>query len=79
MIDTPQDETIKDVKKVILIRPKSTCGCGRSPTGNCVGWHRLTEEGYTKMFEKYQKVSQGFLTFKERDEFFENNKVPKVK
>ena len=23
-----------------------TCTCGRSPTGNCVGWHRLTEEGY---------------------------------
>jgi hypothetical protein len=23
-----------------------TCGCGRSPTGNCVGWHSLTEEMY---------------------------------
>jgi len=22
------------------------CGCGRSPTGRCVGWHGLTEEGY---------------------------------
>lgn len=22
------------------------CGCGRSPTGKCVGWHGLTEEGY---------------------------------
>jgi len=20
------------------------CGCGRSPTGKCVGWHGLTEE-----------------------------------
>jgi len=23
-----------------------TCGCGRSPTGNCIGWHSLTEEMY---------------------------------
>jgi hypothetical protein len=22
------------------------CGCGRSPTGYCIGWHGLTEEGY---------------------------------
>ena len=22
------------------------CGCGRSPTGKCVGWHALTEEKY---------------------------------
>ena len=22
----------------------SDCGCGRSPTGKCVGWHNLTEE-----------------------------------
>lgn len=23
-----------------------SCGCGRSPTGQCCGWHGLTEEGY---------------------------------
>ena len=22
------------------------CGCGRSPTGKCVGWHGLSEEQY---------------------------------
>lgn len=22
------------------------CGCGRSPTGKCCGWHALTEEDY---------------------------------
>ncbi|WP_273496749.1 hypothetical protein [Lentibacter algarum] len=22
------------------------CGCGRSPTGKCVGWHNLSEEQY---------------------------------
>ena len=25
---------------------KGTCGCGRSPTGKCIGWHSLTEEIY---------------------------------
>lgn len=23
-----------------------TCNCGRSPTGNCVGWHSLTEDEF---------------------------------
>ena len=23
-----------------------SCGCGRSPTGDCVGWHGLTEQMY---------------------------------
>lgn len=22
------------------------CGCGRSPTGKCIGWHGLTEDDY---------------------------------
>ena len=22
------------------------CGCGRSPTGKCIGWHGLTEKMY---------------------------------
>ena len=22
------------------------CGCGRSPTGNCIGWHGLPESEY---------------------------------
>ena len=22
----------------------SNCGCGRSPSGKCVGWHALSEE-----------------------------------
>ena len=48
------------------------CGCGRSPTGKCIGWHGLTEEGYqhAKMLwleeelrrdaelEEYQKQAQ---------------------
>lgn len=23
-----------------------TCGCGRSPTGDCIGWHSLSEEAF---------------------------------
>jgi hypothetical protein len=22
------------------------CGCGRSPTGKCIGWHGLSEDAY---------------------------------
>lgn len=22
------------------------CGCGRSPTGECIGWHKLSNEEY---------------------------------
>jgi len=32
---------------------KGTCGCGRSPTGNCIGWHGLSEEQYRDVLEKY--------------------------
>ena len=26
----------------------NNCGCGRSPNGKCVGWHKLTEEQYAE-------------------------------
>ena len=28
------------------------CGCGRSPTGKCIGWHALTEEEYQNELNK---------------------------
>ena len=39
------------------------CGCGRSPTGKCCGWHGLTEEADgVKLsegeLEQYQKQAQ---------------------
>ena len=34
---------------------KGTCGCGRSPTGNCIGWHALTEEAFQKKLAEYQE------------------------
>jgi hypothetical protein len=39
------------------------CGCGRSPTGKCIGWHGLTEEQYKEKkgaweLEEYKKQAQ---------------------
>ena len=31
------------------------CGCGRSPTGECIGWHNLSEEEYQNKLEEYEK------------------------
>ncbi len=30
------------------------CGCGRSPTGKCIGWHGLTEEEFAQRKELYE-------------------------
>ena len=30
------------------------CGCGRSPTGNCIGWHALSESDYQKKLDAYK-------------------------
>jgi hypothetical protein len=32
---------------------KGTCGCGRSPTGDCIGWHGLSEEQFQKQLAEY--------------------------
>ena len=34
---------------------KDTCTCGRSPTGDGIGWHKLTEEHYKKSLAHYNK------------------------
>jgi len=31
-----------------------TCGCGRSPTGDCMGWHSMTEDEYQTALAQYQ-------------------------
>ena len=30
------------------------CGCGRSPTGFCIGWHALSEDAYKKAKSDYE-------------------------
>lgn len=37
-----------------LSERKVTCGCGRSPTGNCIGWHGLSEEAFQERLAEYQ-------------------------
>ena len=32
---------------------QGTCGCGRSPTGDCMGWHNLTPEQFLVKLEEY--------------------------
>lgn len=39
------------------------CGCGRSPTGKCCGWHSLSEEQYKAKLadweiDQYKKQAQ---------------------
>ena len=36
----------------------SKCGCGRSPTGLCVGWHKLTKEEYEEKKKKYEELDE---------------------
>jgi len=32
-----------------------TCGCGRSPTGKCCGWHGLSEDMYKHQLMLYME------------------------
>jgi len=34
------------------------CGCGRSPTGQCIGWHNLTEEEYQEKLKELERNSK---------------------
>ena len=47
-IDHMQVRVKEDTDKV------GQCGCGRSPTGKCIGWHGLTEEQFVERKELYE-------------------------
>ena len=32
------------------------CRCGRSPSGKCIDWHKLSEAEFQKRLETYNKV-----------------------
>ena len=42
----------------------NACGCGRSPTGKCIGWHALTNEQYKAKLEE-QKLTESKQLLKE--------------
>jgi hypothetical protein len=51
--DNMQVKVQEDSSKV------GSCGCGRSPTGKCIGWHGLTEEAFrAKLAEHEAKQKQ---------------------
>ena len=35
-----------------------SCGCGRSPTGKCIGWHGLTEDEYKERLDEFNRKQQ---------------------
>jgi hypothetical protein len=37
------------------------CGCGRSPTGLCCGWHGLSEDDYRVRLAEYEAKQVEFL------------------
>jgi hypothetical protein len=43
----------KDMSPSVEQMKKGTCGCGRSPTGNCIGWHGLTEAEFQSKLALY--------------------------
>mgnify|MGYP006271667027 CR=1 FL=1 len=49
--------TPKAVKKEDVQR--GTCGCGRSPTGDCIGWHGLSEDQYRVQLAEYEAKALG--------------------
>jgi predicted RNase H-like HicB family nuclease len=45
------------------------CGCGRSPTGLCCGWHALTEEAYRTKLAESKDVAQQAQTSDELEAY----------
>lgn len=37
-----------------------TCGCGRSPTGSCCGWHGLSEDDFRQKLAEWQEKNMQF-------------------
>lgn len=57
-------DTIFKKDKTMQVRVKENadeigkCGCGRSPTGKCIGWHGLSEEEFQKRLAEHQAKQQ---------------------
>tara|TARA_B100000941_G_C28334202_1_gene463214 strand:- start:506 stop:646 length:141 start_codon:yes stop_codon:yes gene_type:complete len=39
----------------VAMNDTNSCGCGRSPTGKCIGWHNLSEDDYQQKLKKYEE------------------------
>ena len=38
------------------------CGCGKSPTGFCIGWHGLNQKEYEEKLKEFLKNKDGTNT-----------------
>jgi hypothetical protein len=40
---------------MVDINKKRMCGCGRSPTGECIGWHSLSIAEYRQREKEFKQ------------------------
>lgn len=59
-------EEVKPVEAINAIAEPAKCGCGRSPTGFCVGLHKLTAEEWSVHADNPNKVEPMVETKKAR-------------
>jgi len=52
--DTKNKRNNMQVRVSQLTENGVPCGCGRSPTGFCIGWHGLSEEEFQKRLAEHQ-------------------------
>lgn len=46
---------------------EGTCGCGRSPTGDCCGWHGLTEDQYREKLAQWENKNLALQELVEKE------------
>lgn len=54
---------------------KYSCGCGRSPTGQCIGWHALTEEAYRAKLAEFNAELRESGAFEDESDAIEREKA----
>lgn len=42
------------------------CGCGKSPTGFCIGWHSLNQKEYEEKLKEFLKNKDGTNTLPQK-------------
>ena len=52
-----------------------TCGCGRSPTGRCMGWHSLEEDEYLQKLNEFVQAVFEFQTKKINESVFKKESL----
>ena len=64
VVDANWDTIFGKRSKEMQVRAKDngddfgTCGCGRSPTGKCIGWHGLSEEAFQARLAEFKELKE---------------------